>query len=115
MRKVLSFIICMVFVLTATAFAVERATPAVKAAKMHATGKVIEIYYESIKIERTVKGDIETMEFVLDKSSSDISTGDSVKIEYTEKDGKLKASKVSKVVFKNRDANPSERKSVPVK
>lgn len=105
----------MVFVLTATAFAVERATPAVKAAKMHATGKVIEIYYESIKIERTVKGDIETMEFVLDKSSSDISTGDSVKIEYTEKDGKLTASKVSKVVFKNRDANPSERKSVPVK
>ncbi len=115
MRKVLSFIICMVLVLTATAFAVVKSTPAVKAAKMHATGKVIEISNEQIKIERTVKGDIETMEFALDKSSSNISTGDSVKIEYTEKDGKLTASKVSKVVFKNRNAKPSEMKSVPVK
>ena len=79
---------------------------------MHATGKVVEISGDAIKIERTVKGDIETMEFSLEKPSAGVIVNDSVKIEYTEKDGKLTASKVSKVIFKNKEVKPAEAKSV---
>ena len=74
----------------------------VKAAKMHATGKVVSISGNVIKIERTVKGDIETMEFILEEPAMDIVVGDSVKIEYMEKDGKLIASRVTKSVFKEK-------------
>jgi len=77
-------------------------TSVVKAAKMHATGKVVEISNESIKIERTLKGDVEAMEFALEKPSTGIVINDAVKIEYTEKDGKLTASRVSKVTFKKK-------------
>ena len=78
---------------------------------MHATGKVIEISNESIKIERTVKGDIENMEFALDKPSAGIIVNDSVKIDYTEKDGKLIASRVAKVTLKKKEIKPAEAKS----
>jgi ribosomal 50S subunit-recycling heat shock protein len=122
MNKVWLNIVAVFFVLTFLAFAAEKPasniktnavkTNIVKAAKMHATGKVIEIYYESIKIERTVKGDIETMEFALAKPSTGIIINDSVKIDYTEKDGKLIASRVSKVTFKSKEVKPAEAKSV---
>ncbi len=125
MKKALFYSVGLLFLLSTFAFAVDKPvlpvendlakTNIIKKAKMHATGKVIDISNEQIKIERTVKGDIETMEFALEKSSSHITIGDSVKIEYTEKDGTLTASKVSKVVFKNRKSNPAEIKSVPVK
>lgn len=115
MRKALSCIMCMFFIVTATAFAIDKQTSPVKAAKMHATGKVIEISNESIKIERTVKGDVESMEFTLDKSTVGIGINDSVKIEYVEKDGKLVASKVVKVTLKNKEVNPIEVQPVPVK
>lgn len=112
MKKVLSCIIGMVFLLSATAFAVEKATPAVKAAKMHATGKVIEISNEFIKIERTLKGDMESMEFSLDKPAVNVSVNDSVKIEYIEKDGKLVASNVVKVILKKKEIKPIETNPV---
>jgi hypothetical protein len=69
---------------------------AVKSAKMNAIGKVIEISDSSIKIERTVKGNAETMRFVLDKPAENIAVNDSVKIAYIEKDGQLLASRVVK-------------------
>ncbi|HNY50893.1 MAG TPA: hypothetical protein PLV50_10070 [Smithella sp.] len=75
----------------------------VKAAKMHATGKVIEISAELIKIERTLKGSVEAMGFTLDKPTTNIMVGDSVKIEYTEHDGRLTASKVSKITYKKKE------------
>jgi hypothetical protein len=100
----------LVFVLSTFAFAGDipvstaNAGPrsVVKAAKMHATGKVVEISNESIKIERTLKGDVETMAFDLEKPSTGIVINDAVKIEYTEKDGKLTASRVTKVTFKKK-------------
>jgi len=112
MRTILSCVIGMVFLLSATAFAVDKQTSAVKAAKMHATGKVIEISNESIKIERTLKGDIEYMEFSLDRPAADIGINDSVKIDYLEKDGKLVASRVVKVVLKKKEIKPIEVKPV---
>jgi hypothetical protein len=115
MKKILYCIIGTVFLLSATAFAVEKATPTVKAAKMHATGKVIEISNEAIKIERTLKGDMESMEFSLDMPVADVGVNDSVKIEYMEKDGKLVASRVVKVIVKKKDFKPIEVKPAPGK
>ncbi|MCX5848056.1 MAG: hypothetical protein NTW65_01210 [Deltaproteobacteria bacterium] len=125
MKKALLHVICLVFLLSALAFAADKPSPTVKAdpvktnivkaAKMHATGKVIEIYDESIKIERTVKGDVETMEFALDKPAANIGVNDSVKIEYMEKDGKLVTSRVAKVILKKKEIKPVEAKPVPAK
>jgi hypothetical protein len=122
MKKALLYIVGAVFLFTTLAFAADKAaSPAkanavkgniVKAAKMHATGKVVEISGDTIVIERTVKGDIETMEFGLENPSTGIIVNDSVKIEYAEKDGKLTASRVSKVILKNKEVKPAEAKSV---
>jgi hypothetical protein len=122
MKKALLYVVGTAFLLSTLAFAADKAaspikadpvkTNIVKAAKMHATGKVIEISGETIKIERTVKGDVETMEFALDKSVKSIIINDSVKIDYMEKDGKLIASRVAKVTFKKKEIKPAEAKSV---
>ena len=120
MKKALWYVLGTVFLLSTLAFAADKAvspakadpvkTNIVKAAKMHATGKVIEISDESIKIERTVKGDVETMEFALEKPVKNIFVNDSVKIDYLEKDGKLTASRVAKVTFKKKEIKPAEVK-----
>jgi hypothetical protein len=125
MKKALLQIVGVIFLLSTLAFAADKsASPVkaypvkaniVKAAKMHATGKVIEISDESIKIERTVKGDIETMEFALEKPFAEIAANDYVKIEYAEKDAKLTASRVSKVTLKKKEVKLPETKSVPGK
>jgi hypothetical protein len=78
---------------------------------MHATGKVIEISDASIKIERTVKGAVETMEFALEKPVKNVIVNDSVKIAYIENDGKLIASRVAKVILKKKEIKPAEAKS----
>ncbi len=89
MKKVLWYVAGSIFLLSTLAFAADMTaspvevdpvkTNIVKAAKMHATGKVIEISDESVKIERTVKGDVETMEFALEKPVKNIIVNDSVK------------------------------------
>jgi hypothetical protein len=108
MKKAL-YMVGLVFLLSTFAFAVERPatnvkadsvkTNIVKAAKMHATGKVVDISDESVKIERTVKGDVETMEFALEKPIKNINVNDFVKIAYVEKDGKLVAARVVKITL----------------
>jgi len=120
MKKALWYVVGTVFLLSTLAFAADMAaspvkvdpvkTNIVKAAKMHATGKVTEISDESIKIERIVKGDAETMEFALEKPVKNIIVSDSVKIDYMEKDGKLIASRVAKVTFKKKEIKPAEIK-----
>ena len=121
MKKVLWYVAGSIFLLSTLAFAIDKAESPVKvdpvkanivkAAKMHATGKVIEISDEFIKIERTVKGDVQTMEFALEKPVKNIIVNDFVKISYTENDGKLIASRVAKVIFKKKEINPAEAKS----
>ena len=120
MKKALWYVVGIVFILSTLAFAADKAastaktgpikTNIVKAAKMHATGKVIEISDASIKIERTVKGDVETMEFALEKPVKNIIINDSVRIAYTENDGKLIASRVAKVILKKKEIKPAEVK-----
>lgn len=124
MRKALC-VVGLFFVLSTFAFAVDRPastvkadtvkTNIVKAAKMHATGKVVDISDEAVKIERTVKGDVETMEFALEKPVKNININDSVKIDYTESEGKLIASRVAKVVFRQKEMKQTETKTLPGK
>lgn len=125
MNKSLLNIVAVLFLLSSFAYAIDKPassvkanavkTNIVKAAKMHATGKVIEISGELIKIERALKGDIETMEFALEKTATDISISDMVKIDYVEKDGRLIASKISKVTLKNKGIKPADMRPVPGK
>ena len=104
MKRSLVYIVSVAFLLSALSFAADKPatvtpkvdpakTHVVKSAKMNATGKVIEISDSSIKIERTVKGNAETMEFVLDKPTENVAVNDSVKISYIKKDGQLLASR----------------------
>lgn len=73
-------------------------TTTVKMAKMNARGKVVEISDKAIKIERSIKSNVEIMEFALEEPLKDIVVNDSVKIDYSVKDGKLTASRVAKLV-----------------
>jgi hypothetical protein len=125
MKKYILHIIGVVFLFSTLVFAADDAASTnkikpvkanvVKAAMMQASGKVVEISDISIKIERTLKGDIETMEFALEKPVTNVIINDSVKIEYTEKDGKQTALKVTKVTLKKKEVKTPETKSVPGK
>ena len=111
MKKALIYIVGVAFLLSAIAFAADnpasnaaKTDPVkvipVRIAKMNATGKVIEISDKTIKIERTVKNNVETMEFILDKPTENIIINDAVKIAYIEKDGRLLVSRVAKITPK---------------
>lgn len=68
----------------------------VKVTKMSATARVLEISETAMKVERSVKGAVEVMEFLLEKPAPRIAVGDKVRIIYVAKDGRLAAVKVSK-------------------
>ena len=122
MKRALVYIVSVAFLLSALAFAADKSatdttkvdpakTNVVKSAKMHATGKVIDISDSSIKIERTLKGDIETMKFSLENPAENIAENDIVKIAYTNQDGKLVAHRVAKVISKKKEVKPAGEKS----
>jgi hypothetical protein len=68
-----------------------------RVAKIAATGKVAEITDTTIRIERTVKGNMEVMDFDLEKPAQGIKSGDKIRIHYIEKDGKRVVTKVTKI------------------
>lgn len=120
MKKALWCAVGMVLLLSTLVFAVDKPVSPIsdplktnisKSAKMHARGKVIEISDEAIKVERTVKGEVEIMEFALEKPVKNMIVNDFVKIDYMEKDGKLIASKVAKVTLKKKEMKRSEAAS----
>jgi hypothetical protein len=78
---------------------------------MHATGKVIDISDESIRIERTVRGNVENIQFALENPIENITVNDTVKIAYINQGGKLVATRVSKVNSKKKEVNPAGGKS----
>jgi hypothetical protein len=126
MKKTLVCIAGLICILAAFSYAADKpATEAsqgtalktanVKAAKMNASGKVVEISNTAIKIERSIKGNAEIMEFALENAVQDIVVNDSVKIDYSVKDGKLTASRVAKPgAAKNSGKNgPKQTKEKP--
>jgi hypothetical protein len=91
--------------------------------EMSTAGKVLEVSDKLLKIERTLKGKTETMDFSLDKPFTDIAVGDQIKVGYLEKDGrnilirvapakKTAVQKPKKTVTKA--ASPTESKAAPV-
>lgn len=90
----LSFLFCgSVFTSEATN---KKPAAAAKETTMSATGKVKEISDVIMKIERTIKGKAEIMEFALDKTYPKISVGDKVKVSYITKDGKNVSTRLTK-------------------
>ena len=120
MKRWLAVFFCLVFICTAPSFAVDQPDPysgksttvktvPIKPApkktlpretRMRATGKVIEISPETIKIERNVKGTVETMDFSLVKPLDKIKVGDEVAASYITKDNLNIAKRISKVTKK---------------
>jgi hypothetical protein len=107
MKKTLACIVGLICLLAAFTYAADKTateanqaitlkTTNVKTAKMNARGKVVEISDMAIKIERRIKGNVEVMEFALEKPVQNILVDDYVKIVYSIKDGKLTASRVAK-------------------
>lgn len=124
MKRFLVLFVALSFLFCGSVFAAEatKAEPAAaaKETKMSATGKVTEISDAMLKIERTVKGKVETMEFSLEKACPKIAAGDKVKVSYVTKDGKNVATKVTKAAAKKaaekaaaKEAKPAEEKAAP--
>jgi hypothetical protein len=55
---------------------------------MSTAGKVIAVSNTELRIERTLKGKVETMEFILESPFTAIKVGDQIKVSYREKDGR---------------------------
>jgi len=56
--------------------------------EMSAAGKVVEVSATLLKIERTLKGEVEIMDFVLERPLPKTAVGDQVKVSYRSKEGK---------------------------
>ena len=91
--------------------------------EMSAAGKVIEITAALLRIERTLKGEAETMEFILEKPFTNIVVGDQIKVSYREKNGRnvlirVAPAKMTAVQKPKKEASkaakPAEPKAAPV-
>jgi hypothetical protein len=91
--------------------------------EMSAAGKVTEVTATILKIERTLMGEAETMEFVLEKSFGNIAVGDLIKVSYREKNGRnilirVAPAKMTAVQKPKKEATkaqkPVEAKAAPV-
>ncbi len=60
----------------------------VKIVKMKATGKILDITDTTLKIERTIKGSVETVELLLEKPLTKFMVGDKVTVWYISQDEK---------------------------
>jgi hypothetical protein len=56
--------------------------------EMSTAGKVLAVSDAILKIERTLKGKAEIMEFIMEKPFPNIAAGDQIKVSYLEKDGR---------------------------
>ena len=122
MKSALVYIVSVAFLLSTLAFAADKSatdttkvdpakTNVVKSAKMNARGKVIDISDSSIKIERTVRGNVEVMQFALENPTENVAVNDTVKIAYINEDGRLFATRVAKVDSKKKEVKPIGEKS----
>lgn len=92
MKRFLTFAAILMILCFALVFAAEkpRSAPPIapRIPEMSTAGTVLEISGTSLKIERTLKGKAEMMEFILEKPFPDVAAGDPVKVSYVEKDGR---------------------------
>lgn len=100
MKRVLVLLVAAIFLFSGAAFAADqskaKAAPA-KTTSMSMAGKIVDLSDNMLKLDRSVKGKTETVEFALDKPvPAEIKSGDKVKVTYVSKDGKKVATKVAK-------------------
>ena len=92
MKRFLALAAVLIFIGFTLALAAEKPTSAPplppRIPEMSAAGKVLEVSDAILKIERTLKGKAEIMEFILEKPSPNIAAGDQIKVSYREKDGR---------------------------
>jgi hypothetical protein len=132
MKRLMLFAAGLTFLLCAWAFAADQAAtlaPAkaaqakaatVKITKMRAPGTILMITDSQLKIERKVKDNVETMEFVLEKPLK-FKVGDKVRVSYVEDNGKMIVTrivrtadvKVKKPVKPGKEAKPANGNTVP--
>jgi ribosomal protein S1 len=102
-------------------------TTSIKVVKMKATGKVVDITDTTLKIERSIKGSVEIVEFALEKPITKFKAGDKVEVRYITKDEKNVLKEISpkrrpkitkKTVQPKEEAGPNSQTSkgsAPVK
>jgi hypothetical protein len=132
MKRLMLFAAGLTFLLCAWVFAAEQAatlapakaapakTATVKITKMRAPGTILEITDSQLKIERKVKDNVETMEFVLQKPQK-FKVGDKVRVSYVENNGKMIVTrivrtpdvKVKKPVKPGKETKPAVGNAVP--
>ena len=92
MKRFLTLAAVLIFIGFTLAFAAEkpRSAPPLppRIPEMSTAGTVLEISGTSLKIERTLKGKAEIMEFILEKPFPNIAAGDQIKVSYVEKEGR---------------------------
>lgn len=73
-------------------FSADRPAPSAasrpRSPEMSTAGTVVEISDSLLKVERSLKGEVEIMEFVLEKPLAGITVGDQIKVSYREKGGR---------------------------
>jgi len=98
-------------------------SPPPRVPEMSTAGKVLEVSDTVLKIERTLKGEAETMEFFLEKPFTNIVVGNQIKVTYREKGGRnilirVAPAKMTAVQKPKKDApkavKPAEPKAAPV-
>ncbi len=91
--------------------------------EMSTAGRVVEVTATLLKVERTLKGEAEIMEFILEKPFTSIAVGDQIKVSYREKNGRnilirVAPAKMTAVQKPKKEASktakPAEPKSAPV-
>jgi hypothetical protein len=92
MKRFLTIVAVLILLCCTLVFAAEKATNAPSAPprvpEMSTAGKVVEISDTILRIERTMKGNAETMEFSLEKPFTTIAVGDQIMVSYREKGGR---------------------------
>jgi hypothetical protein len=127
MKRFLITAAVLMFLCFALVFAAEK-PPAVplppsRVPDMSTAGKVIAVSNTEMRLERTLKGKVETMVFLLENPFPAIKSGDQVKVSYRERDGRnilIRATPIKKKAVDkpkketSRSEKPGETKAAPV-
>ena len=123
MKRFLTITAALMLLVLTLAFAAEKPPAAApllpRVPEMSAAGKVMEISDTVLRIERTLKGKVETMEFYLEKPFLNIKVGEQIRVNYREKEGRnvlLRVAPAKKTaVQKTGTEAPKETKPVVTK
>ncbi len=120
MRRFLTIAAILTLLFFTLAFAAEKTptvpSPRPRVPEMSTAGKVIEVSDTVLKIERTLKGETETMEFSLEKPFTTVAVGDQIKVSYREKDGRnilIRVAPAKMTAVQKLKKEPSKAAKVP--